>query len=395
MSADHKTEFQGAPTSAGNRTLVTLASLILVLIGVKLAAVFLIPIVVAFFLSVLAFPLMRLLLRARFPYPVALIVTVLFIVSLLVLIINAGTGLLVDFSKEVPDDLRKLQVYVNDAGHWLESKGVTGAEDMVDKLNWQDIIGSVKGADMSSMLTRTLGVAGTVAEYAGLTTTILILMFFILGEARGTHSRVEAVRQAGGPDLKKLLNSATDIQKYLGIKTVLSAMCGLLAGILCRIVGLEYPILWALLAFLLHFIPAVGALVAGILPFFIALVKLDMGHAIAIAVGYFAINFLIGNFIEPTLMGRRFGVSPLVVVLSVWFWGWMWGPMGAFLAVPLTIMIKVVIENSEEFRWLSVAMSKKKVKHGEVVLEMPELDETEMLGSGAATEAPHRPSITS
>ncbi|MEI6534234.1 MAG: AI-2E family transporter [Verrucomicrobiaceae bacterium] len=378
-------------STTGNRTLVTLASLFLVLIGIKLAAVFLIPVVVAFFLSVLAYPLMRLLMRMRFPYPVALIVTVLFIVSLLILFINAGTGLLVDFSKEVPDDLRKLQVYVNDAGQWLESKGVTGAEDAVKKaLNWQEMIGYAKEADVRNVVTKALGAAaGTVAEYAALMTTILILMCFILSEARGTHSRVEAVLHAGGPDLKKLLNSATDIQKYLGIKTILSAMCGLLAGILCHVVGLEYPILWALLAFALHFIPAVGAMVAGVLPFFVALVKLDLGHAIAVAVGYFAINFLIGNFIEPMLMGRRFGVSPFVVVLSVWFWGWMWGPIGAFLAVPLTIMIKVVMENSNEFRWLSVAMSKKKVKHGEIVLDVPELDESEMLGGGAATEPPH------
>ncbi len=390
MSEESNHETNSADTSAGNRTLVTLASLIVVLTGVKLAAAFFIPVVVAFFLSVLAYPLMRLLIRARFPFPVALTVTVLFIISVLMLFINAGTDLLVKFSKEVPKDIEILQGYATDAGKWLENKGVKDAEDAVkNSFHWQELIGYAKEADVRSALTKALGAAaGTVAEYAALMTTILILMCFILSEARGTHSRVEAVQHAGGPDLKKLLNSATDIQKYLGIKTILSAMCGLLAGILCYVVGLDYPILWGLLAFLLHFIPAVGALVAGVLPFLMALVKLDLGHAIAVAIGYFAINFLIGNFIEPTLMGRRFGVSPFVVVLSVWFWGWMWGPIGAFLAVPLTIMIKVVMENSKEFRWLSVAMSKKKVKHGEVVLEMPEFDEAEMLGGGAATEPP-------
>ncbi len=391
MPSEHHHDQHDTASNSGNRTLVTLACLIVVLTGVKLAAAFFIPVVVAFFLSVLAYPLMRLLMRAHFPYPVALIVTVLFIISVLMLFINAGTDLLVKFSKEVPRDLEVLQGYATDVAKWLEQKGVKDAEDSVrNSFHWQELIGYAKEADVRNALTKALGVAaGTVAEYAALMTSILILMSFILSEARGTHSRVEAVHLAGGPDLSKLLNSATDIQKYLGIKTILSAMCGLLAGILCKVVGLEYPILWGILAFLLHFIPAVGALVAGVLPFFVALVKLDLGHAIAVAIGYFAINFLIGNFIEPTLMGRRFGVSPFVVVLSVWFWGWMWGPIGAFLAVPLTIMIKVVMENSNEFRWLSVAMSKKKVKRGEVVLEMPMQDESEMLGGGAATEPPH------
>ena len=334
---------------------------------------------------------LNLLVKYRFPYPIALIVTVLFIVSVLVMLVNAGTSLLVSFSKEVPDDLKVLQGYVNDAAHWLEEKGVKGAEEQVkNALNWQELIGYAREADVRSALTKTLGAAaGTVAEYASLMMVILIFMFFILSEARGTRGRFEVVQAAGGPDLSKLLNSATEIQKYLGVKTILSGMCGVLAWLLCLIVGLEYPILWGLLAFLLHFIPAVGALVAGVLPFFVALVKLGVGDAIAVAIGYAAINFLIGNFIEPTLMGRRFGVSPLVVVLSVWFWGWMWGAVGAFLAVPLTIMIKVVLENSEDFRWLSVAMSKKKVKHGEVVLETPEMDESQLLGAGASTEPPH------
>lgn len=392
MAEEYQSLGDEASPASGNRTLVTLASLILVLAGVKLAAAFFIPIVVAFFLSVLAYPLMRLLMRARFPYPVALMVTVLFIISLLMLFINAGTDLLVKFSKEVPKDIEVLQVYAIDGAKWMEQKlGVKDAEDAVkNSFHWQEVIGYAKEADVRSALMKFVGVAaGTVAEYAALMTTILILMCFILSEARGTQSRIEAIHMAGGPDLKKLLNSATDIQKYLGIKTILSTMCGLLAGILCYVVGLEYPILWGLLAFLLHFIPAVGAIVAGVLPFFVALVKLDLGHAIAIAIGYLAINFLIGNFIEPTLMGRRFGVSPFVVVLSVWFWGWMWGPIGAFLAVPLTIIIKVIMENSKEFRWLSVAMSKKKVKDGAVVLETPLLDESEMLGGGAATEPPH------
>ena len=94
------------------------------------------------------------------------------------------------------------------------------------------------------------------------------------------------------------------------------------------------------------------------------------------------------NFVQPLLLGRRFGLSILVVVLCVLFWGWLWGLIGIILAVPLTMILKVVLDNSEEFRWVSAAMAKKKVKRGEIVLETPEMIEAELLGGGAATEPP-------
>ena len=84
----------------------------------------------------------------------------------------------------------------------------------------------------------------------------------------------------------------------------------------------------------------------------------DLPSGVAVAGGYVLINVLLGNFVEPMLMGRRFGVSTLVVVISVLFWGWLWGALGMLLAVPLTMMLKVVLDNSEEFRWVAVAISK-------------------------------------
>jgi AI-2 transport protein TqsA len=280
--------------------------------------------------------------------------------------------------------------------HWAETKGgFAHAEETVTKafdesVDWGAVIGYARQADVRNVLT-SVGFTTLGAGFAFLSeiTLVMILMFFILSEAHGTTSRAQAVQQAGGPDLTKLLSSATEIQKYLGVKTILSGIVGLLAGLWCWAFGLEYPSLWGVLAFALHFIPAVGALIAGVLPCLLALVKHGVGDATAIALGYTAINFIVGSFVEPTLMGRRFGVSTLVIVLSVWFWSWMWGAVGAFLAVPLTIMIKVALDNSKEFCWIGVAMSKKKVKKGEIILESPHVDESEILGAGATTEPPH------
>ena len=230
--------------------------------------------------------------------------------------------------------------------------------------------------------------AGTAFSVIGQMAVVFVLMFFILSEARGTRSRVQAVSDNRGPNFSALLQSTTEIQKYLGAKTILSALCGLLAGTWCWLFNVEQPALWGIVAFIMHFIPAVGALLAGIPPVLLTLVHQGPGQAVGVLIGFAAINFAVGNFIEPAVMGRRFGVSTFVIILSVWFWSWMWHGVGAFLAVPLTIMLKVVLENTQEFRWIAVAMSKKKVMRGEVVLEMAPLNEDEVLGAGAATEPP-------
>ncbi|MDP1590505.1 MAG: AI-2E family transporter, partial [Prosthecobacter sp.] len=102
--------------------------------------------------------------------------------------------------------------------------------------------------------------------------------------------------------------------------------------------------------------------------------------------------FCLDNFVQPTLLGNPFGISPLVGILSVIFWGSLWGPLGMFLAVPLTMVLKVLLDNSAEFQWISVAMAKKKVRRGEVEVAGYDLhlNEDETIGSGASTETPGR-----
>jgi predicted PurR-regulated permease PerM len=221
---------------------------------------------------------------------------------------------------------------------------------------------------------------------------ILLIMMFVLMEAHGTHTRLQAVKLSGGPDFSGLMRSADDIQKYLGVKTLISALTGVMAGILCWFFDLQYPLLWAILAFVFNFIPAVGSTAASIPAIAEALVQHGPGHAVVVAIGYGGINFCLDNFVQPHLLGNRFGISPLVVILSVIFWGWLWGPLGMFLAVPLTMVMKVILDNTEEFRWLSVAMAKKKVRRGEVEVAGYDLhlNEGEIIGSGASTETPGR-----
>ena len=170
--------------------------------------------------------------------------------------------------------------------------------------------------------------------------------------------RLDDVRKASGPDLNYLGQISKDIQRYLHIKTGVSLVTGALAWLMTMAFGLEFPLLWGVLAFVLNYIPSIGSMIAAIPPCLLALWQLGTVPAALIGLGYLSINMALGNVIEPMLLGRRFGISTLVVVLSALFWGWVWGPVGMFVAIPLTMLIKVILDNSDDLRWLSVAMGK-------------------------------------
>ena len=186
-----------------------------------------------------------------------------------------------------------------------------------------------------------------------------------------------------------MLHAGKDIQRFLGIKTMVSLATGFLAGFLCWAAGLDFFILWGIMAYALNYIPVMGSIIAGIPPTILALVLMGLPQAVAVGVGYAAITTFLGNFVAPIMMGHRFGLSTLVVIVSVMFWGWVWGPIGMFLAVPVMMMLKVILENSYEFRWLAIAISKGKPEEGadeQELKEAVEAAEDVALPEGAAPE---------
>ena len=189
---------------------------------------------------------------------------------------------------------------------------------------------------------------------------VLIIMIFVLAESGQFARKYAAVRQSQGPDLSRFQDSAADIQKYLGIKTAVSLATGILAYIACRIFGVEFAILWALVAFAFNYIPAIGSILAAVPPVLLALIESGFWPGFGVFICYLVINIGLGNFLEPMLLGNRFGISTVVVILSVLFWGYIWGPVGMFLAVPLTMMVKVMLDNSTDLQWVSVLMGKQR-----------------------------------
>jgi AI-2 transport protein TqsA len=137
---------------------------------------------------------------------------------------------------------------------------------------------------------------------------------------------------------------------------VMSLATGLAAGLWCLVMDIPYAVLWGVAAFFLNFVPTVGSIVAALPPCLLALVQDGGGSAMILALGYVVINVGISNGIEPRFMGRGLGLSPLVVVLSMIIWGWVLGPIGMLLSVPLTTVVKLALEANEDTRWMAVIL---------------------------------------
>jgi predicted PurR-regulated permease PerM len=189
-----------------------------------------------------------------------------------------------------------------------------------------------------------------------LTNTFLILftMVFILLEASSIGTKVKAAFGRRGSSLdgpRKFLN---DLGRYLGIKTAVSMVTGLLATLLTWAIGLDFPLLWGMLAFLLNYIPTVGSIIAAVPAVLMALMQYGPAEASTTAIGFLVINVIFGNIVEPRLMGYGVGISPLVVFIGLVFWGWVFGPVGMLLAVPLTMTLKLALESDDRSRWIAV-----------------------------------------
>jgi predicted PurR-regulated permease PerM len=215
-------------------------------------------------------------------------------------------------------------------------------------------------------ITRLLGTGGGVKLMADLLSQlgsimadgllIYLTMVFILLEASILPGKIQAAMKGSRETFDNLVGIAGDVKKYLALKTAISLATGVIITIWLGILGVKYAMLWGLIAFLLNFVPNIGSIIAAIPACALALVQLGLGSAALAALGYIVVNMVIGNFIEPRLMGRRLGLSTLVVFLSLVFWGWVLGPMGMLLSVPLTMTIKIILQSHPDTKTFAILL---------------------------------------
>lgn len=328
------------------RVLLMCACLVVLLAGLKSAEAFLVPLVFSAFLGVLAAPAVLWLRSKKVPTALAVTIVVLVLVAFLLLTGGVIGGTVNRFSASLPRYEARFEGIVGSVSALAQAQGVEVSKERVLQL-------VDAGAAMKL-------VGSTVSSLAGLlsnTLLVILVMVFILFEAVALPQKLRTALGDPDADLGRFSRVTTQIKQYLVIKTYLSLATGAVVGIITWVVGVDFPLLWGLVAFLLNYVPNLGSFIAGVPPVLLALIQLGPVHALVVLVGIVAVNTVIGNVIEPNLMGRRLGLSSLVVFLSLLFWGWLWGTTGMLLSVPLTMIVKILLENSPDWHWLAVLMS--------------------------------------
>lgn len=329
---------------AGIRAPLAVIALVAAVAGMKAAQTLLIPILMAAFLAAIAAPALFWLRRKRLPTPLAVFVVVLGMLGILSVAGGLVGTSLTQFTGQLP-------VYRQQ----LEEK-LVGLTDYLpaDVLDVRSIREMVQKADPGSIMNLAAGMLTGLSNTLTRVFLILLTVVFILLEASTFPQKL--ARAFGERSLDRFGTFSSNLRRYLGLKTAVSLVTGTLAGVWVAALGVDYPLLWALLAFLLNYIPSVGSIIAALPPILLCLVQFGPGRALAVALGYLAINLVMGNLIEPRLMGRGLGLSPLVVFISLLFWGFVFGPVGMLLSVPLTMTFKIGLESSESTLWLAVLL---------------------------------------
>jgi AI-2 transport protein TqsA len=337
------------------RLLLTMAAFVVVVAGIRAAQDILVPFLLSLFITIIAYPLLKWLRTKKIPTSLAIFLVIFFVAMAGILLASLVGSSLRDFSASIPAYQASLKIQISEFIVYLQSKGVDVSSQLI-----LDYFNPGSAMRLTSKLLTGLG------NTLGDTVIILLIVVFMLLETATFGKKLEKALGGSGIPLNSYYLFIENINKYMVIKTSTSFATGLIASIWLSILGVNYALLWGLLTFLLNYVPNIGSIMAAIPPVLIALILQGPFTSLAVAVGYIVLNIGIGSFLEPRLMGRGLGLSTLVVFLSLLFWGWVMGPLGMLLSVPLTMTLKIALTSFEETQWISVlldaAPSRKKKK---------------------------------
>jgi AI-2 transport protein TqsA len=327
------------------RGMLVAASFVIVTAGLRAAASWMVPLALALFVAAVSLPALNAFRRLGVPGALAVLLVLLLDSAVLILLGMIVVRSAAEVRDALPEYLARFQSMEGDILATLERWGV-----QVDALTYAELVQPERVLGVATTLLRSL------TEAFSAFVLLLLFLIFILIEAARLPAKLRAA--FGGPsfDLAHLGRILGEVQGYLAVKTVVSLTTGVLVGSAAALLGVDFALLWGLIAFVLNFVPSVGSIIAGIPPVLLALVQLGPGTAVLLALAYLTVNMILGNLLEPAILGRRLGLSTFFVILSVVYWGFVWGPVGMLLSLPLTLAVKIGLEQSAELRWLAVLM---------------------------------------
>ncbi len=333
------------PQEQGFRLLIMAAALVIIIGGISQAQSVLVSLLVAIFFAMLGTPPVRWLMKKGVPSTLAVMTVVSVMIAMLVLIGAIVGASISSFYSELPAYKVRLQQQIAELRTFLANKGIRGIDKVIlEIVNPEAVMG------LTASLFKGLGSA--LSDIVA----ILLTVTFILFEAAGFPAKLRVALGDPTQVFPQFTRFVDNIERYMILKTIISFATGLLIWIWLSLIGVDFPVLWGFLAFLLNYIPNVGSAVAAIPAILFALIQTGIGDALLAAFGILAVNFILGNVVETMIMGQRLGLSSLIVFLSLLFWGGLLGPVGMLLCIPLSMTLKFACENNPETLWIAVLL---------------------------------------
>ena len=329
--------------------LVKFAAFVIIVAGMKAAAVLVVPFLLAVFLSIICVPPLFWMQKKGIPGILGIFILMFGVIAIQMLLVTLVSSSIADFSGNIPFYQERLKILTYESLQLLSKHGV---ELEIDKL--AEILNPSR---ILKLVANTLnGVGGVLTN----TFFVFLTFIFILSEAAGLPNKLRAILNDKNTDLEKYAQITAGVNQYLGIKTLTSLGTGIAVCIWLAVQGVDFPVMWGVFAFLLNYIPNIGSILAAVPAILLALIQLGPLAAGIAALGFLIVNILVGSVIEPKVMGQGIGLSALVVFLSLAFWGWVLGPVGMLLSVPLTMGVKIALSGGESTKWLSILLGSNK-----------------------------------
>lgn len=346
-----------------NRILLNLAAFVVIVAGMRAASSLLVPFLLAMFLAILCSTPLRWLTDHKVPKVIAVVLLVIVLLALATVVGGILGTTIVDLSRQGPRYEAGFQQQLGTVVAFLERFSIPVSRETITTY--------FDPQRLFALTTTLLASIGQVLTNGAL---ILLTMVFALLEMAGFSLKFRAAfGDADATDAKRSMDDiGLSIRRYVALKTVISLGTGVCIYVWLQVMGVDYAILWGVVAFLLNFVPNIGSFIAAIPAVLLAFIQLGPGAAVVAALGFLVVNVVFANILEPRVMGYGVGLSTLVVFISLVFWGWVLGPVGMLLSVPLTVIFRIVLATNDSTKWIAILLGSERSLEPIVVVSKAE-----------------------
>ncbi len=326
-------------------TLIIIAALLIIFTAISYAQSIVNPLLMALFTVIILIQPINWLVKKKVPHWLAVLVVILFFLLIYLVffqLLATSLSLFVENSPKYEDNLQKI---IESTVGILSKMGIE-----ISSITGSSILNPSKIMPYTALIFNKLG------EIVSKEFTFILLTIFLLTELKSISLKTKAFNLGPNNSMDYLKSMGDSVRHYLSIKTVTSFYTGVLIAIGLALVGVDYPILWGLVAFLLNYIPNIGSIIAALPAVALALIQLGYDGALWTAGIFIVVNIIIGNIVEPKMMGKGLGLSTFVVFFALIFWGFILGPIGMFLSVPLTMIIKLITVRNPKTKWIAIIL---------------------------------------